>query len=503
MRQKPMRLTQIWNMCFGFFGIQVAFALQNANTSRIFQTLGADVDRLAILWIAAPATGLLVQPVIGYLSDRTRGRLGRRRPYFLGGSILAAAALLFMPHAPSVWAAAIGLWMMDASINVAMEPFRAFVGDLLPEEQRSTGFAMQSFFIGAGAVLASLLPALLTLVLHVSNQAPRGQIPPSVRLAFEIGAAALLVSVLWTVVSTPEQQISVLEPAPEVDAEARRPGSYWRWSAAGLGAGLLAAAVIAGSGGGRELYVLAAIAAGFGLLQFTGGLLRSFGRPGNGITAIADDIVLMPEVMRGLAVVQFFSWFGLFALWIYATPSVTFRQFGTLDTASAGFARGADYVSVLFSVYNGVAALAAFLLPTLAARIGRRQAHAAALVAGGVGLLSFHLFKTPGLLILSMVGVGVAWSSILAAPYSILSGAAPPQKMGVYMGIFNIFIVLPQLLAASALGLLVRRLFGGDPSLALAAGGVSLVLGAAFSLGLKDAADPRASQKARMQPSAP
>ena len=495
MTRARMSWRQIANACFGFFGIQIGFALQNGNASRIFQTLGADMESLPILWIAAPATGLLVQPVIGYLSDRTWGPLGRRRPYFLAGALLTTLSLLVMPNVPLLWMAAGSLWLMDASINVTMEPFRAFVGDLLPEAQRTAGFAAQSVFIGVGAVAATLLPVALTQ-LGVANTAPAGQIPASVRMSFYIGAAALLGSVLWTIVTTreypPEAEAErTADAAPGPPQPPRPLSAYWTLGGAALAMGLAAAAVIAAHPDWKkELYVLAGMASVFGALQLAAGALRAAGRPHNGVTEVIDDLFAMPRVMRGLAVVQFFSWFGLFAMWIYTTPAVASVHFGASDPTSAAYNTGANWVNVLFSVYNGVAAFAAFALPVLAARIGRKQAHALALALGAAGLASIGVLRDPHLLLLSMIGVGAAWSSILATPYAILSGALRPEKMGVYMGIFNIFIVVPQMLAATVLGLLLKSLFGGQPIYALVLGGGSLALAAAASLALPDLADP-------------
>ncbi|MBB5747106.1 MFS transporter [Brevundimonas variabilis] len=504
------RLTRlaIWNMCVGFFGIQIGFGLQNANTSRIFQTLGAEVDSLAILWIAAPLTGLLVQPAIGYFSDKTWTPLGRRRPYFLVGAILTSLALVFMPNAPVLWMAAATLWIMDAAINVTMEPFRAFVGDNLPEEQRATGYAMQSFFIGTGAVFASCLPWLLSNVLNVSSTAPEGIVPDSVRISFYVGAAAMLVAVLWTVFSTKEYSPAEMEAfethraAADPSPEALRPASAYMsggliWLAVGaiafLGiwllrdqaAGLAADATDWRKAIGKELYVLAGFVAGFGLLQLAVGALRR-ARASNGLTEILDDMFGMPETMRGLAVVQFFSWFALFAMWIYTTAAVTAVHFGSSDTTSVAYNAGADWVGVLFGVYNGVAALAAFTLPVLARRTGRKGAHAIALVFGGLGLLGIFAIRDPQLLWLPMIGVGIAWASIVSMPYAILSGAVPGRKMGVYMGVFNIFIVVPQLVAATLLGLMLNALFEGQAIWALVVGGISFFIAAAFSLRVKE-----------------
>ncbi|MFN7389611.1 MFS transporter [Brevundimonas sp.] len=493
-------------MCVGFFGIQIGFGLQNANTSRIFQTLGAEVDSLAILWIAAPLTGLIVQPIIGYFSDKTWGPLGRRRPYFLFGAIATTIALIFMPNAPVLWMAAATLWIMDAAINVTMEPFRAFVGDNLPEEQRATGYAMQSFFIGTGAVFASCLPWLLTQF-GVANTAPEGIVPDSVRISFYVGAAAMLMAVLWTVFSTKEyspEQIDAFEgahPAPSA-TDAMRPAARYLsgglvWLAVGAVAFLAvwfvrdqAAALSAEvedwrKAVGKELYVLAGFVAGFGVLQL---LVAAFRRAAksNGLTEILDDMFGMPETMRGLAVVQFFSWFALFAMWIYTTAAVTAVHFGSSDTTSVAYNEGADWVGVLFGVYNGVAALVAFGLPVLARRIGKRGAHAVALAMGGLGLIGIFLIRDPQMLWLPMVGVGIAWASIVSLPYAILSSAVPGRKMGIFMGVFNIFIVVPQLVAATLLGLMLNALFQSQAIWALVVGGVSFFIAAAMSLHVQE-----------------
>ena len=414
----------IWNMCVGFFGIQIGFGLQNANTSRIFQTLGAEVDSLAILWIAAPLTGLLVQPIIGHVSDRTWTPLGRRRPYFLVGAILTTLALVFMPNSPVLWIAAATLWIMDASINITMEPFRAFVGDNLPEEQRTAGYAMQSFFIGAGAVFASCLPWLLSNVFHVASTAPEGVIPDSVRISFYVGAFGLLAAVLWTVFTTREyspEQIDAFErrraaDAPAGDASLGR--SVRAWTLGGLVwiiAGALGVWGVAALGLAKELLILTGFVAAFGLMQIVVGLMCKV-RSSNGLTEILGDMFAMPATMRGLAIVQFFSWFALFAMWIYATPAITAVHFASPDPTSAGYARGADWVGVLMGVYNGVAALAAFLIPVLAKRVGKRGAHAVNLALGAAGLISLFLIRDPALLWLPMIGVGFAWASIVSMP---------------------------------------------------------------------------------------
>ena len=476
----------IWNMCVGFFGIQIGFGLQNANASRIFQTLGAEVDSLAILWIAAPLTGLLVQPIIGHFSDKTWGPLGRRRPYFLVGAILTTLALVAMPNSPVLWIAASMLWLMDASINITMEPFRAFIGDNLPEEQRTTGYARQSFFIGAGAVFASCLPWLLSNVLHVASTAPAGVIPDSVRISFYVGAAALLSAVLWTVFTTKEYspaEIESFEPRTD-DAQAAtvRPQGAWYfgglvWSLAGV-LGVMAVNLL---GLAKELYILAGFVAAFGVLQMAVGAFVA-ARRSNALTEILGDVFAMPATMRGLAAVQFFSWFALFSLWIYATPAVTAVHFASPDPTSAGYARGADWVGVLMGVYNGVAALAAFLIPVLARRTGKRGAHAVNLALGAAGLIGLFLIRDPGLLWLPMIGVGFAWASVVSMPYAILAGAVPGRKMGVYMGVFNIFIVVPQLVAATILGAVLKAAFGDQAIWALVIGGVSFLIAAGLSL---------------------
>ena len=491
MNRKPeLSFWQIWNMCFGFLGIQFGFALQNANVSRIFQTLGADVSDIPSLWIAAPLTGLLVQPLIGHFSDRTWGRLGRRRPYFLAGAVLATLALLWMPNAPVLWVAAGLLWIMDASFNVSMEPFRAFVGDQLPTRQRAQGYAMQSFFIGAGAVVASLLPWLLAK-LGVDNVGTTGQMPHTVKYAFYAGGAVLLGSVLWTVCTTreypPDALLAFDEGVPKSDPvlhtewigrrSGRRNGLIW------VALGVVAIALIIRMKLDHNLYLLAGgfVAYGLSLLW----LSRMHGGSGM-ITQVLGDLHAMPEAMRRLAWVQFFSWFAMFAMWIYTTPAVTQVHFGSTDPHSAAYNNGANWVDVLFAVYNVFAALAAVVIPWMVRRLGLRISHLINVCLGGVGLLSFLLIRDPDWLLLSMVGVGFAWASILSLPYALLSDNLPAAKMGVYMGIFNFFIVIPQLLAASVLGVLLKLFFHGQPLWALALGGASLILSGLCTLRVRE-----------------
>lgn len=429
--KKPLlSFWQIWNMSFGFMGIQFGFALQNANVSRIFETLGATIDELPFLWIAAPVTGLLIQPIIGYYSDRTwHKRWGRRRPFFAIGAILATIALFVMPNSSALWMAAIMLWVLDASINISMEPFRAFVGDMLPNQQRTKGFAMQSFFIGIGAVIASALPWMFTNWFGVSNTAPDGHIPDSVKWSFYLGGIAYFGAVMWTILKTDEYPPDDLEKLKEENAAK----GIW------------------------------------------GGLAESF-----------LGIFKMPKTMVQLAFVQFFSWFALFSLWIYTTSAVTSHVYGTTDSSSALYNEGADWVGICFAVYNGIAALVAFLLPVIAKKTSRRVTHLLALLCGALGLLSIYFLNDPKLLLLSMIGVGIAWSSILSMPYAILSSILPAHKMGYFMGVFNFFIVIPQIVAAGILGFIMKSVFDNESIYALIIGGISFIIAAILCLFVHD-----------------
>ena len=499
MKQKPsLSFWQIWNMCFGFLGIQMGFALQNANVSRIFQTLGAEIDDIPILWIAAPLTGLIVQPIIGYMSDRTWGRLGRRRPYFLVGAILASLSLFIMPNSPYLWFAAGMLWIMDASINVSMEPFRAFVGDNLPEKQRTSGFAMQTFFIGTGAVIASMLPWIMSNWFDISNTAPAGEVPTSVRYAFYIGGAAFLLAVSWTVFRSseysPEELAAFEAAAPDDHVPNEQPPraarKYLTGAAISAVLGVALWIWILQSGLDKQLYVLAGSAIAFGLLQALMALMQQDNPARNGFTEIMHDLFHMPRTMKQLAVVQFFSWFALFAMWIYGTAAVTSYHFGTVDPTSAAYNDGADWNGVLFGSYNLFAALAAIAIPFVANRLGCRVCHLVNLSLGGIGLISFFYVKDPTWLLLPMVGVGFAWASILSMPYALLSNNLPANKMGVYMGIFNFFIVIPQLVAASVLGLILRLFFDLQPIYGLVIGGVSLLIAGAATMLVDKSAEP-------------
>ncbi|HKI79864.1 MAG TPA: MFS transporter [Ignavibacteriaceae bacterium] len=489
MNKPRLSFWQIWNMSFGFLGIQFGFALQNANVSRIFETLGAKIDDIPILWIAAPVTGLIVQPIIGHMSDKTWGRLGRRRPYFLTGAILASLALIAMPNSPVLWVAAGMLWIMDASINISMEPFRAFVGDMLPSEQRTIGFSMQSFFIGIGAIVASALPYMMKNWFGISNVAPAGEIPESVKLSFYIGGAVFLLSVLWTVFRTkeypPEELIKYSEKeskdASNGETSKRKDISSKRflkigsvWTVIGLaGSGILYFLLHETDYG---LYVLFVGSVIFGLLQVIASFLTDDSESHGGFVTVFNDFYKMPKTMKQLAFVQFFSWFALFAMWIYTTPAVTHHIYQATDPTSELYNQGADWVGVLMAVYNGFAAIMAFLLVWIAKKTNRKTVHMISLIIGGISFLSFYVIKNPDLLLISELGIGLAWASILAMPYAILAGSLPPEKMGVYMGIFNFFIVIPQITAAAILGWYVKNFFGGDAIYAIILGGISMII---------------------------
>jgi maltose/moltooligosaccharide transporter len=422
-------------MSFGFFGIQFGFALQNVNTSRIFATLGTSMDDLALVWLAAPVTGLLVQPIIGYLSDNTwHPTWGRRRPFFFLGAVLAATALFLMPNSVGIWMAVAVLWLMDASINISMEPFRAFVGDKLDTSQQTAGFAMQTFLIGCGAVIASLLPIVFTNFLGVSNVPVGGAVPDSVRYSFYIGGAAFILAVGWTVFSSTEL------PPPDLERfQAQRRHS-------------------------RNL--------GVALREIVGGFAH------------------MPKTMVQLAFVQFFTWIALFALWIYTGPAISDNVYGTTDPLSAGYQEAGNWVGVMFAMYNGVSALAAFVLPVLARATSRKACHAVCLAIGGLSLVSMFFIHDKHALMLPMVGVGLAWASVLTMPYAILAAALPPNRMGYYMGLFNFFVVIPQVVSGLVLGYFTKHFFGNHAVLTLVLGGVSMVIAAVLALFVTDKAQP-------------
>jgi maltose/moltooligosaccharide transporter len=413
---------QIWNMSFGFFGIQFGWGLQMANMSAIYEYLGARADQIPILWLAAPLTGLIVQPIIGHASDHTWGRLGRRRPYFLAGALLSSCALILMPHSSALWMAAGLLWILDASINISMEPFRAFVADLLPESQRTRGFAMQSLFIGLGAVIASALPWILTNWFHLGNDAVGHAIPLTVRLSFFMGAAVFLGAVLWTIITTKEY--------PPDDLNAFRQ--------------------------------------------------RKEERRGLAINAkeILDSIVQMPRTMRQLAPVQILTWLGLFCMWLYFPVAVARNVFGAPDTSSSLYSAGVEWGGLCFGLYSVVCFGFSFLLPALARAVGRKHTHSLCLLAGGLGLISVAFIHSKYLLLLTMVGVGIAWASTLAMPYSVLAGSLPREKTGVYMGIFNFFIVTPEIIASLFFGWVMNHLLGDNRLTAVVAGGCFMLVAA-------------------------
>ncbi len=497
MRKKPqLDFWQLWNMSFGYVGIQFGFALQNANVSRIFETLGAKVENIPILWIAAPVSGLLIQPIIGHMSDKTWNRMGRRKPYFLAGAILSSLALLLMPNSPALWIAAGMLWIMDASINVTMQPFRAFIGDMLPDEQRTQGFAVQTFFIGASSVVASIAPYLFTKWLHIANTAPEGQIPPSVKWSFYIGGIAFLLTVLWTVFRTKEyspeeqEQFSAAEctPAPVENAHSEatlNARACYTQGAVLLVLGVVFTYVVKALSWYQGLYILSFGITVYGLLQLIAGKRSSVGKT-DGMVEIIQDLQNMPATMKQLAVVTMLTWFALFAMFIYSTSAVTSFHFGSTDPKSALYNNGANWVGVLMAVYNGVAALVAFLLPAVARKAGRVATHVICLIIGGAGLMSMYAFSNPNMLLLSMTAVGIAWASLLTIPYAILSSAVSHKKMGVYMGMFNLFVVIPQILAAAVLGLLVRTVFHGQAIYAIVLGGAAMILSGLFMAFVKD-----------------
>ncbi|HEY0414121.1 MAG TPA: MFS transporter [Allosphingosinicella sp.] len=477
---KPrLGFAQLWNISFGFFGIQIGFALQNANMSRIFQSLGTSLDDLPALWVAAPLTGLLVQPIIGHMSDRTwLGRLGRRRPYFLAGAVLAALALLVMPESPVLLFAAVMLWVLDASLNISMEPFRAFVGDMLRKDQHSAGYAVQTAFIGAGAVVGSIVPWALEHI-GVSNVAPHGGIPDTVRYAFWFGAAALFLAVLWTVLTTCEyspDEMAGFEDAraDEEDHVVRRLAARgFTSSAVWIAAGALVVLAVRELGLEKEVYLLGGLLIAYGLASLLAIRGARGGSAPNMLGHIVGDFSGMPELMKRLALAQFFSWSALFIMWINTTPVVAQYFYGAADADSPAYQEGANWVGVLFTTYNGVAAVAALtLLPFLAARIGRVRTHVAALLCGALGYASFFFLRDPELLIASEIGVGIAWASILAMPYAILASSLPQRKLGIYMGLFNVFVVVPQLLVATVMGSIMKRFFPAEPiwTMAFAAG---------------------------------
>ncbi|MFY7811528.1 MAG: MFS transporter [Flavobacterium sp.] len=451
MEKRKLGFWEIWNMSFGFLGIQMGFALQNANASRILQIFGADVHELSWFWIIAPLMGLIVQPIIGYYSDNTWGKFGRRKPYFLAGALLASIGLILMPQAeifiafmPALWVGAGMLMIMDASFNVAMEPFRALVGDNLRADQHTLGFSVQTALIGIGAVVGSWLPYILHNWFDVSNlPTETSAIPLNLIYSFVLGATILVISIIITVVTTKEyspEEMALFQDEKEPQTALKEAG---------------------------------------------------FQEKESKLSDIFSDFARMPDTMRQLSWVQFFSWFGLFGMWVFTTPAIAQHIYGleATDTKSAAFQSAGDWVGIIFGVYNFVSAIFAFALPYIAKQIGRRKTHALSLFLGGIGLISIYFMPNKEALIFSMVLVGIAWASILAMPYAILAGSIQPKKMGVYMGIFNFFIVIPQIINALIGGPLVKYVYGNHAIYALVMSGISFLIAALLVLKVNDQKD--------------
>ncbi|WP_128893266.1 MFS transporter [Erythrobacter sp. HKB08] len=486
-REKPRQgWAGLFNISFGFFGIQIGFALQNANMSRVFQSLGSAIDDLPALWVAAPLTGLLVQPIIGHLSDKTwMGKLGRRRPYFLLGAVLAALSLFLMPLSEVLLMAAVLLWVLDASLNISMEPFRAFVGDMLRKDQHTAGYAVQTAFIGVGAVVGSIVPWAMTQ-LGVANVAADGGIPDTVRYSFWIGGAALFAAVLWTVLTTKEYSPEEMRAFGGEDAvdesghtvRALASKSY-QGSAVWMFAGVAVVLAVMGFDLEKEVYLLGALLIAYGMLSAVAISMAKQGNTTGMLTSIVGDFSGMPDIMKKLAVVQFFSWSALFIMWINTTPVVTQYVFGSTDTASEAYNLGANWVGWLFATYNAVAAVAALtLLPFIASRVGKAKTHVFGLLCGALGFASFFVIRDPQALLVSEIGIGIAWASILAMPYAILASSLPQQKLGIYMGLFNVFIVVPQLLVATVMGSIMKAFFPTEPIWTMAFAAGTLVIAA-------------------------
>jgi len=450
MQKRKLSATQITYLSFGFLGIQMGFALQNANASRILQNFGADVHELSWFWLIAPIMGLIVQPLVGHYSDNTWTKLGRRKPYFLIGAILASVGLILLPQAdlfiaflPPLWVGTGMLMIMDASFNISMEPFRAFVADILNEEQRTFGFTTQTVLIGIGAVVGSWLPYVLTEYFDVANRAEEGSVPLNLILSFVTGAVVLIITILVTVFTTKEyspEEVELIEKAKakkndqieEIEPEKKAK-----------------------------------------------------------LSDIFTDFVKMPETMKQLSWVQFFSWFGLFGMWVFTTPAIAqhFYDLPHTDSSSESFNNAGDWVGILFGVYNLVSIPVALSLSKISKTLGRKKTHMYALIIGGISFLSIYVMPDRYWLILPMIGIGIAWASILSMPYAILAGAINPKKMGVYMGIFNFFIVLPQILNGIVGGPMVKYIYDDQAIFALILSGVSMLVAAALVKRVKDVDD--------------
>lgn len=454
MEKRRLSFWEIWNMSFGFLGIQMGFGLQNANASRILQNFGADVHELSWFWIIAPLMGLIVQPIIGHYSDNTWTRFGRRKPFFLIGALLASVGLILMPQAdifvslmPALWVGAGMLMIMDASFNIAMEPFRALVADNLRSDQRTLGFSVQTALIGFGAVIGSVLPYVVTNWFGVSNEKVGDSVPLNLTLSFIIGAAVLVATIIITVVTTKEytpEELSKFDKAEGVPDEKPQEAK---------------------------------------------------------LSDIFTDFAKMPATMRQLSWVQFFSWFGLFGMWVFTTPAIAHHIYGLPidDSSSKTYQDAGDWVGILFGVYNFVSAIFAFCLPYIAAKIGRKLTHSVSLVIGGLGLISIYFMPDENWIIVSMIAVGIAWASILAMPYAILAGSIAPRKMGVYMGIFNFFIVIPQIINALIGSPIVKYLYNGNAIYAIITSGISFLIAALLVSKVKDVDDSASSPKTSLK----
>jgi maltose/moltooligosaccharide transporter len=499
MHQKKPELTfwQIWNMCFGYLGIQFGFSLQNSNISRIFETLGADYSNIAILFVAAPLTGLIVQPIIGYLSDKTWNRFGRRGPYFLSGAIAASLALFIMPNSPYLWVAAGMLWILDASINVCMEPTRAFVGDMLPKKQRTTGFAMQTFFIGIASVVASALPWMMTNWFSISNTATLGLIPDSVKFSFYFGAIVMIIAVLLTYFTTKEyspEQLKDFSKADQVNStdhefatplkqqvQFYRDGIFWCLLGVFLSILLLLNLEILDKG----LFIVSFGVSAFGICQLFCAFLMSKQQDKGGFCIIMQDLFAMPNTMKQLALVQLFSWIPFFTMWAYLTAVITSHHFGSSNTTSVLYNQGANWAGILNAVYNATTILVAMLIPMLVRLTSLQTTHMVNLTLGGLSFISFIFIDDPIWLIVSMIGIGFSWASILSIPYILISNCIPYNKMGTYMGLSNLFIVIPQILAASTLGFVISNTFDNEPIYTFVLGGISMLIAALLTLNIK------------------
>ena len=485
---KPsLPILSIINMAVGFFGLQIGFALQNANASRIFQSLGADYGALPLFWLAGPVTGLIIQPIVGYLSDRTWNRFGRRRPYFLVGAILASLALIIMPTSPVLWIAASSLWILDSALNISMEPFRAFVGDNLNSRQRSAGYAAQGVFIGLGTYVGSKLPEWLGLIGY-ANTAPEGSVAPSVRVAFLVGAAILFLAVLYTVLTSKEyspEDLSTFEANDDSAlGQARRetvevpPAPFFtRWGLIALGLSVAMVAGVFALNTERQFIVFAILVGIVGVMFLYTGAHQKADKPPNMVSGLMSDLVTMPTLMKRLAAVQFTSWFAFFTLWVYLTPAVTFHHFGTGDTSTQAYGDGALAVNDIFALYGIVSMIFAAIIPVFTRLMGVKPFYALTLIIGGLSFAGIR-FLDPSLFWVAATGIGIVWASVLVLPYVLLSDALPAARMGTYMGIFNYFIVIPQLVVGTLMGGVLNSLLGGDPSLTLVVAGGVMMLGA-------------------------